>query len=102
MHCGWSENCFILAVLFLLLHSEFIAILQVIVYAGAIMMFILYAIMMLNLRTTGNDEKLGKNLLYCRFSLLCFLFVALLILGGQCHVHGVKGIHDRTGHHEIR
>ena len=43
-------NCLALAVLFLLLNSQFIAILQVIVYAGAIMMFILYAIMMLNLR----------------------------------------------------
>ncbi len=84
-------NCFILAVLFLLLHSEFIAILQVIVYAGAIMMFILYAIMMLNLRTTGDDEKLGKNRLYCRFSLLVFLFVALLILGAGVTSMALKG-----------
>ncbi|MCK5192947.1 MAG: NADH-quinone oxidoreductase subunit J, partial [Desulfobulbaceae bacterium] len=43
-------NCLMIAVLFLLNHFPFIAILQVIVYAGAIMMFILYAIMMLNLR----------------------------------------------------
>jgi NADH-quinone oxidoreductase subunit J len=84
-------NCLILAVLFLMLHSEFIAILQVIVYAGAIMMFILYAIMMLNLRTTGDDEKLGENLLYCRFSLLGFLFVALLILGASVTSMALKG-----------
>ena len=50
-------NCFILAVLFLLLRFQFIAILQVIVYAGAIMMFIIYAIMMLNLRVSDESAE---------------------------------------------
>lgn len=84
-------NCFILAVLFLLLNSQFIAILQVIVYAGAIMMFILYAIMMLNLRTSDDNEKIGKNLLVCRFSLLSLLFVGLLILGVSVSTLALKG-----------
>ncbi len=44
-------SCVALAVMFLLLHLQFLAVLQVIVYAGAIMMFIVYAVMMLNLRS---------------------------------------------------
>jgi NADH-quinone oxidoreductase subunit J len=49
-----------LAALFLLLHMQFLAVLQVIVYAGAIMMFILYAIMMLNLRMSSGPYRLWK------------------------------------------
>ncbi len=52
VHCAlWMIiSCVALAAMFLLLHLQFLALLQIIVYAGAIMMFILYAIMMLNLR----------------------------------------------------
>lgn len=74
-------NLFSLAVLFLLLNSQFIAILQVIVYAGAIMMFILYAIMMLNLRETGEEGDLKKNLFSSRFLILILFFAGLLVLG---------------------
>ena len=73
-------NCFIIAVLFLLLHFQFIAILQVIVYAGAIMMFILYAIMMLNLRHSEDCPDLVKNLLNGRYILLVLLFAGIVIL----------------------
>ncbi len=68
-------NCLVLAVLFFLLNSQFIAILQVIVYAGAIMMFIIYAIMMLNVRAGGEDD-LRKNPPLGR------VLVMLLIAGG--------------------
>ncbi len=73
-------NCFILAVLFLLLHFQFIAILQVIVYAGAIMMFILYAIMMLDLRHSEDCPELVKNLLNGRYVFLALLFAGIVIL----------------------
>jgi len=69
-------HCFILAVLFLLLKFQFIAILQVIVYAGAIMMFIIYAIMMLNLRVSDESAEPLKNVLNGRY-----LLVALLLIG---------------------
>ena len=52
---------FFMAVLYLLLRAEFIAILQIIVYAGAIMMFVIYAIMMLNLR----QEEQGLIRMLC-------------------------------------
>ena len=83
-------NCLALAVLFLLLNSQFIAILQVIVYAGAIMMFILYAIMMLNLRA-GEEGDLKKNLLNGPFVILCLFFISLLILGVGLSPMALKG-----------
>jgi NADH-quinone oxidoreductase subunit J len=73
-------NCFILAVLFLLLHFQFIAILQVIVYAGAIMMFILYAIMMLDLRYSEDCPDLVKNLFNGRYVFLSLLFIGIAFL----------------------
>ena len=83
-------NCLALAVLFLLLNSQFIAILQVIVYAGAIMMFIIYAIMMLNARVTG-EEDFRKSLPAGRL-LVMFLFMAcLLALGAGLSPFAFKG-----------
>lgn len=83
-------NCLVLAVLFLLLNSQFIAILQVIVYAGAIMMFIVYAIMMLNLRA-GEEIDLRKQLFTKRFAVLCLFFIGLLILGVGLSPLALKG-----------
>jgi NADH-quinone oxidoreductase subunit J len=84
-------NCLALAVLFLLLSSQFIAVLQVIVYAGAIMMFILYAIMMLNLRAGGEEGDLKKNLFTGRFVILFLFFISLLILGVGLSPMALKG-----------
>ena len=44
---------FFLAVIYLLLHSEFVAIIQVLIYAGAIMVLFLFVIMLLNLKVEG-------------------------------------------------
>jgi NADH-quinone oxidoreductase subunit J len=84
-------NCFSLAVLFLLLNSQFIAILQVIVYAGAIMMFILYAIMMLNLRENNDEGDLRKSFLTGRVAVLVLFFIGLLILGVGLSPMALKG-----------
>lgn len=46
-----------MAVLFLLLHAPFLAVIQVAVYAGAIVVLFLFVIMLLNLR----PEELGKD-----------------------------------------
>ncbi len=89
-------NCLALAVLFLLLNSEFIAILQVIVYAGAIMMFILYAIMMLNFRAVGEEGDLKSNLLTGRVAILVLFCAGLLILGVGLSPMVLKG--DMTVH----
>ena len=84
-------NCFILAVLFLLLHFQFIAILQVIVYAGAIMMFILYAIMLLNLRLSDDSADIVKNILNGRYLLLILFFIGILIIGVGFGPMALKG-----------
>lgn len=49
---------FSLAVLFALLDAQFIAVMQVLVYAGAVMVLFLFVIMLLNLgRGAGQDRK---------------------------------------------
>ena len=84
-------NCFIIAVLFLLLHFQFIAILQVIVYAGAIMMFILYAIMMLNLRLSDDSVDIVKNIKNGRYLLIALFFIGILIIGVGFGPMALKG-----------
>jgi NADH-quinone oxidoreductase subunit J len=82
---------FSLAGIYLLLHAEFIAAVQVIVYAGAIMVLFLFVIMLLNL------EK--EKRLVARHRLMkgvgIFLSVALLIQIGMVFQHvileGAKG-----------
>lgn len=51
-------NFFSLAVLYLFLKAQFIAIIQIIVYAGAIMVLFLFVIMLLNL---GDESAFGEK-----------------------------------------
>ena len=51
-------NFFCLALLYLTLHAEFLAIIQILVYAGAIMVLFLFVIMLLNL---GDDASLRER-----------------------------------------
>ena len=46
-----------LAGLFLLLHAEFIALVQVIVYAGAVMVLFMFVVMLLNLDRLGRSDQ---------------------------------------------
>jgi len=50
-------NFFAVAGIYLLLHAEFIAAIQIIVYAGAIMVLFLFVIMLLNLREPEAPTK---------------------------------------------
>ena len=54
-----------LAVLFIMLQAEFIGVLQVMVYAGAIVVLFLFVVMLLNLQTAdmGIDRQRGLKLL---------------------------------------
>jgi len=54
-----------LAVIFLQLHAEFVAALQIIIYGGAIMVLFLFIVMMLNLRKDefGTDQLPGVRFL---------------------------------------
>lgn len=74
---------FMLAGLYLTLQAEFIAVLQVLVYAGAIMVLVIFVIMLLNL---GNEESLkeGSNMRkvagYALGSLLTAALFIMIIL----------------------
>jgi NADH-quinone oxidoreductase subunit J len=74
-----------LAVLFLLLKLQFLAVLQIIVYAGAIMMFIVYAVMMLNLRYQTGVTSLPR-LKSVSLVLIGMLVLAILGLLGSGEV----------------
>jgi len=64
-----------LAVLYLLLGAEFIAMAQVIVYAGAVMVLFIFVIMLLN---AGSEAKRGRSLVAQLLGMP--LLVALLAL----------------------
>jgi len=68
-------NFFIIAVLYLFLRAQFIAIIQITVYAGAIMVLFLFVIMLLNL----GDDSLPKWKLTSGKSVAALLGVVLLI-----------------------
>lgn len=68
-------NFFCLAVIYLLLHAQFIAIVQILVYAGAIMVLFLFVIMLLNL----GDETLLKEKANYRKTIAYILSGVILI-----------------------
>ncbi len=58
----WLVNTFFfIAAMFLLLEAQFVAILQIIVYAGAIMVLFLFVIMLLNLGHAGPSDMKGTG-----------------------------------------
>ena len=69
------------AILFIQLRAAFIAILQVIVYAGAIMVLFLFVIMLLNLRREdfGKDIKLKFKPLAIAFSVVLLIETLVVI-----------------------
>ena len=82
---------FFMAVLYLLLRNDFIAILQIIVYAGAIMMFIIYAIMMLNLRRETEEREALLKTKAVGLGLLVILFILLLLTGVGQGIMAIRG-----------
>jgi NADH-quinone oxidoreductase subunit J len=83
-------NFLCIAVLYLLLNSQFIAIIQVMIYAGAIMMLVIFVIMLLSAEEEEGKRKipipfsklLGVVLVFILFALLCF-GVAVQVLPGE-------------------
>ncbi|MBN2289712.1 MAG: NADH-quinone oxidoreductase subunit J [Candidatus Glassbacteria bacterium] len=80
----WLVVClFCVAGIYLLLGAYFVAAVQVIVYAGAVLMLFLFVIMMLNLRTgiVGQMRNLGIKLLGVLIALLVFVQLRLAFKG---------------------
>ncbi len=68
-------NFFVIAVLYLFLRAQFIAIIQITVYAGAIMVLFLFVIMLLNL----GEDNLVKWRLTSAKSIAALLGIAMLV-----------------------
>ena len=82
---------FSLAALFVLLDAQFIAVLQLLVYAGAIMVLFLFVIMLLNLGRAGPSDMKGPLGLGVAVLLAGFMLVQLLRMhpggGGSTPAH---------------
>lgn len=78
-------NFFSLAGLYLTLHAQFIAVIQIIVYAGAIMVLFLFVVMLLRL---GDESQLAEPLSY-RKLIAVGLAVALFLEIG--YILGFRG-----------
>ena len=82
-----------IAVLYLMLGAEFLAAAQVIVYAGAIMVLFVFAIMVLipGKEETGPDPRRGARLLAVPVGALLFLLLALVVAGRWSGPRGPAG-----------
>ena len=72
-------NFFCISAIYLLLRAQFIAIINVIVYAGAIMVLFLFVIMLLNLQ---DESKLTENVTYKKITavLLAILLFSIFAI----------------------
>jgi NADH-quinone oxidoreductase subunit J len=84
-------NFLCVAVLYLLLYNQFIAIIQVIVYAGAIVMLIIFVIMLLDL-----EEEL-KSGFKIRSSKVIGSFLALIFLCGLIYSVSARSLTGKIG-----
>jgi len=82
-----------LAVLYVLLHAQFIAAIQVMVYAGAIMVLFIFVIMLLNL-SKADEEGERDNLFFQKPSAIILGFILVVMIGTvtlKTVFQGVKG-----------
>jgi len=68
------------AALFVLLEAYFLAILQVLVYAGAVMVLFLFIIMLLDVDQGGEGHRFAKNRLSVAAAVAGFALLAILVL----------------------
>jgi NADH-quinone oxidoreductase subunit J len=81
---------FALAALFVLLDAQFIAVLQVLVYAGAIMVLFLFVIMLLNLGRPGPTDIKGPAGVLIAVVLAGALLLQLRVLGETTLPSGIQ------------
>lgn len=80
---------FMLAGLYLTLHAQFVAVVQVLVYAGAIMVLVVFVIMLLNL---GNEQQLSEriSLRTTLGTLMAALFAVQVVTGLMARPTGLN------------
>ena len=71
-------NFFCVSAIYLLLRAQFIAIIQIMVYAGAIMVLFLFVIMLLNLQ---DESKLTEKFSYKKISAIIISLILFASLG---------------------
>lgn len=77
------------AVLFLLLNAQFVAIIQILVYAGAIIVLFLFTIMLLRLREGAlvfDSQKMGLKALLLGVLIVLVAFVSLSLFKGATNL----------------
>jgi NADH-quinone oxidoreductase subunit J len=74
-------NFICIAILYLLLNSQFIAIVQVMIYAGAIMMLVVFVIMLLNVEEEEKKRKIPVSFAQVIGVVLVLLLCVQLIAG---------------------
>ncbi len=70
-------NFFSMGAIYLILNAEFVALMQVLVYAGAIMVLFLFIIMLLDVKHTLKEKIFYKNNIYLVLS-CCIIFIAIV------------------------
>jgi NADH-quinone oxidoreductase subunit J len=95
---------FCLATLYVMLEAPFMAAIQVIVYAGAIMVLIVFVIMLLNIRSESGGRTAHARFMGVATGLLLLVLTGLLLAKGS--VSTVRGNIDsemiaRFGHTEL-
>jgi NADH-quinone oxidoreductase subunit J len=81
--CGLAISCIGLAGLYYFLNSPFLALMEILIYVGAVCVTIVFAVMLAEPDEPANDEKPGTTLLWGGSSLVvaCAIFWGLWRLG---------------------
>jgi NADH-quinone oxidoreductase subunit J len=83
-------NFLTIAGFFLLLKAQFLAVIQVLVYMGAIMVLFLFVIMLLNMQ---DEKKLSEQLTYKKISAVLISILMFCLLGYTVY-YGFMGKYD--------
>ncbi len=66
--CGLAISCIGLAGLYYFLHSPFLALMEILIYVGAVCVTIIFAVMLAEPDEPVRDDKLGSTLLWGSFA----------------------------------
>ncbi len=91
----WMIATFIaVAVLYLMLNAQFIAVAQVMVYAGAIMMLILFVIMLVNLEKDDAPERKFSSRKFTGAIITIMLFFEILVIATAYELTGRESVYS--------
>jgi NADH-quinone oxidoreductase subunit J len=103
----WMIATFIaIAVLYLMLNAQFIAVAQIMVYAGAIMMLILFVIMLVNLEKADAPERKFSSRKFTGAVITIMLLFEILVIATAYQLTGRESVYstsmlERTGNVKV-